>query len=118
MNDLREPTTVTGPLRRSYSAGMFAAITEVRVMRQQIGGGWATVTFDDAALDEPLPPETVAAIRELMASRDDADLARRHAIREACEGGATNLAQILAADRLDEALPEPIYPEPTSPEES
>lgn len=109
----REPTVIEGPLRRSFSAAMFADLTDVPVLgRPVIGGGQVTVTFDDAALDEPLSSETVAAIRELMASRDDADLARRHAIREACEGGATNLAQILAADRLDEALPEPTYPEP------
>lgn len=57
-----------------------------------------------------LTAEQVTAIRDRMESVDDVDLAERAKIRAAVDGGATNLAQMLADRELGQPVREPIYP--------
>lgn len=90
-------------MARSFSPDMFADITD------------AAPSWDRAAgvmsFDAELSPEDVTAVRDRMTSRDDVDQAERALLRAARDGGATNLAALLACRELGDPLPAPIYPE-------
>ncbi|MCL8026305.1 hypothetical protein [Nocardioides bruguierae] len=95
---------VAGPVRRSVSVELVnaAALTQVECTGIDRAGLWFADDLDEA---------TAAAVAEWMASRDDAELARRAALR-AVEPSALNAWEIVRAFVLGDPLPEPVYPEP------
>lgn len=71
----------------------------------------SAVLSDRVEFTAELDEETVAAIRERMASRDDDDQANRAALRAAAVSGAVNLAQMLVAYTVGDPMPDAVISE-------
>jgi len=100
------------------------AVVNGKVVRPTTLTGYVDITGPEVELvrwsrdflefDGDLTAEQVEAIRLRMESRDDVDQAERAKIRAALDGGATNLAQMLADRELGQPVREPVYPQPES----
>lgn len=101
---------VAAVMRRSYTADMFADLTDIPHART-----WDRVTgVTTLTFDADLDAATVQAIWAQMESTDDGDQARRAALREAATAGATNLAQMLVAYTLGDPMPAAVLPATTT----
>lgn len=99
------PYVIPGPLARSVNVGLVneAALTSVECCRIDRDGVW----FADS-----LPPAEEQAVRDWLATRDDQQLARRHALRSIRSTDLLNGFDILRAYMLGDPLPAPEYPPP------
>lgn len=99
------PTVIPGPLARSVNVSLVndAALTSVACTHIDREGVW----FADT-----LPVEDELAVRDWLATRDDAALARRHWLRAVDSTDLLNGFDILRAFALGDPMPDPVYPPP------
>lgn len=91
---------VNGPVRRaSLGLDSFADLTDVPLL---------AIRRDGLTFGGELTEQEAADVWSRMESVDDADQARREALR--CADGATNLAEMVRAYVLGDLMPDPIYP--------